>query len=66
MIRVAMFNDEERVVRTALEEFIERRRKYTANNTEDAQHVHDRGVARELLHDIRNTIPEPDPVGYAR
>ena len=61
-----MFNDEERVVRLALEEFIERRRRFTANNTVDAQHVHDRGVARELLHDLRCTVPEPDPIGFTR
>lgn len=68
MLRLALFNDEERVVRLALEEFIERRRKFTSTSGDarDAQHVHDRGVAREVLHDLRCTVPEPDPIGFTR
>ena len=66
MIRVAMFNEEERIVREALEEYIERRRRFTSYVPADAHHVHDRSIARELLHDIRCTIPEPDPIGFER
>lgn len=58
MIRAVLTNDEERVIRLALEEFIERRRRFTARNGEDAHHVHDRDIARETLYNLRATVPE--------
>lgn len=58
MIRAVLTNDEERVIRLALEEFIERRRRFTANNAMDAQHVADRDTARECLYNLRATVPE--------
>lgn len=66
MLRLALFNDEERVVRLALEEFIERRRRFTAHQPADAHHVHDRNIARETLYNLRCTVPEPDPIGFDR
>ena len=60
MLRVTFTNDEERVVRLALEEFIARERRYTSNNPVDQQHIVNRNTAREALFTMRSSVPEPE------
>jgi hypothetical protein len=51
MFRLLITNDEERVMRMALEEFIAARRIATSHT--QAQRVADRTTARELLYNMR-------------
>jgi dissimilatory sulfite reductase (desulfoviridin) alpha/beta subunit len=57
MYRFTMTNDEERVIRLALEEFIAKRRTATSHNAIDAQKVADRVTARECLYNMRCMVP---------
>lgn len=60
MLHVVFTNDEERVVRLALEEFISRERRYTSKNAIDQQHIANRDIAREALFTMRSSIPTPE------
>ena len=57
MYRFTMTNDEERVIRMALDEFIAKRRNATAHHAMDAQAVADRTTAREALFNMRCMVP---------
>lgn len=62
MYRFTMTNDEERVIRLALEEFIAKRRTATSHNEIDAQKLADRTTARECLFNMRCMTPSEPPM----